>query len=30
MARKSPSAEALKLLYVRSGNECAFPNCEHL
>jgi len=29
MARKSPSAEALKLLYVRSGNECAFLNCEH-
>ena len=29
MARKSPNAETLKLLYVRSGNECAFPNCEH-
>lgn len=29
MARKSPSAESLKLLYVRSGNECAFPDCEH-
>jgi hypothetical protein len=29
MARKSPSAESLKLLYVRSGNECAFPGCEH-
>jgi hypothetical protein len=29
MARKSPSAESLKLLYVRSGNECAFPNCNH-
>lgn len=29
MARKSPNAETLKLLYVRSGNECAFPNCNH-
>jgi hypothetical protein len=29
MARKSPNAETLKILYVRSGNECAFPNCEH-
>ncbi|WP_075602758.1 hypothetical protein [Saccharicrinis aurantiacus] len=29
MARKSPSADSLKLLYVRSGNECAFPECEH-
>lgn len=29
MARKSPNAETLKLLYVRSGNECSFPNCEH-
>ena len=29
MARKSPSARSLKLLYVRSGNECAFPDCEH-
>lgn len=27
--RKSPSAETYKLLYVRSGNECAFPNCTH-
>lgn len=29
MARRSPSAESLKLLYVRSGNECAFPGCDH-
>jgi len=27
--RKPPSAETYKLLYVRSGNECAFPNCNH-
>lgn len=29
MARKSPSADTLKLLYVRSGNEFALPGCEH-
>ena len=29
MARKHPKLETLKLLYVRSGNECAFPNCQH-
>jgi hypothetical protein len=29
LARKSPNAETLKLLYVRSGNECAFPDCNH-
>ena len=27
--RKPPSAETYKLLYVRSGNECAFPGCNH-
>lgn len=27
--RKSPNVETLKLLYVRSGNECAFPKCNH-
>jgi hypothetical protein len=27
--RKSPSAETYKFLYVKSGNECAFPNCSH-
>lgn len=27
--RKSPSVETYKLLYVRSGNECAFPKCNH-
>lgn len=29
MARKSPSSETLKLLYVRSGNECSYPDCDH-
>lgn len=29
MARKSPSAKTLKLLYVKSGNKCAFPDCDH-
>lgn len=29
MSRKAPNANTLKLLYVRSGNECAFPNCIH-
>ena len=29
MSRKAPSAETLKLLYVRSGNECAYPDCQH-
>jgi hypothetical protein len=29
MARKAPGSETLKLLYVRSGNECAFPECDH-
>lgn len=29
MARKTPSSEVIKLLLVRSGNECAFPECEH-
>lgn len=29
MSRLSPSAETYKLLYVRSGNVCAFPDCEH-
>ncbi len=27
--RKAPSAETYKLLYVRSGNECAFSGCHH-
>lgn len=27
--RKAPSAETYKLLYVRSGNVCAFPECNH-
>lgn len=27
--RKPPSAETYKLLYVRSGNECAFLDCNH-
>ncbi len=29
MARKSPYTDTLKLLYVRSGNVCAFANCTH-
>lgn len=29
MARKSPNAETYKLLYAKSGNECAFPDCNH-
>ena len=29
MYRKAPNAETLKLLYVRSGNACAFPGCDH-
>jgi len=29
MARRPPKAKTLRLLYVRSGNECAFPNCNH-
>jgi len=29
MTRKSPNVDTLKLLYVRSGNECAFPECDH-
>jgi hypothetical protein len=27
--RKPPSAETYKLLYVRSGNECSFSDCNH-
>ncbi|MEP0367240.1 MAG: hypothetical protein ABJN36_05120 [Cyclobacteriaceae bacterium] len=27
--RKAPSADTYKLLYTRSGNECAFPKCSH-
>ena len=27
--RKSPAAETYKVLYVRSGNQCAFPGCNH-
>ncbi len=26
---KPPSSETYKILYVRSGNECAFPGCNH-
>ena len=29
MARKAPSADTYRLLYVRSGNKCAFPGCNH-
>lgn len=27
--RKAPSAKTLKLLFVKSGNVCAFPECDH-
>ncbi len=27
MARKNPSAKTLKFLYAKSGNQCAFPDC---
>ena len=27
--RKAPAADTYKLLYSRSGNECAFPQCNH-
>jgi len=29
MSRKAPRSATLKLLYARSGNECAFPGCNH-
>ncbi len=29
MARKQPTAETYKLLFIRSGNQCAFPECDH-
>jgi hypothetical protein len=29
MARKAPRVDTLKVLYARSGNECAFSNCMH-
>lgn len=29
MDRKSPRVDTLKLLYALSGNQCAFPECEH-
>ena len=29
MKRKSPTEQTLKMLYLRSGNICAFPDCEH-
>jgi hypothetical protein len=29
MKRKAPKTNILKILYARSGNECAFPGCEH-
>lgn len=29
MGRKSPITETLRRLYARSGNMCAFPECEH-
>jgi hypothetical protein len=29
MNRKAPRVDTLKVLYARSGNECAFPNCPY-
>ena len=29
MMRKTPSAYTYKLLYTRSGNVCAYPDCNH-
>lgn len=29
MIRKAPRVDILKVLYARSGNECAFPGCDH-
>lgn len=29
MARRAPRADILKVLYARSGNQCAFPGCVH-
>jgi hypothetical protein len=29
MNRRAPNVKTLRLLYTLSGNECAFPNCDH-
>lgn len=29
MARLSPTKETIRTLFARSGNECAFPECQH-
>ena len=29
MIRRNPTEQTLKMLYLRSGNLCAFPECEH-
>lgn len=29
MARKAPTLQALRALFARSGNRCAFPGCDH-
>ena len=29
MSRLSPKIETLRALFARSGNQCAFPNCNH-
>lgn len=29
MARKTPSTNSLRQLYAHSGNQCAFPGCDH-
>ena len=29
MSRLSPKLETLRALFAKSGNQCAFPNCNH-
>ena len=29
MARKSPKLDVVRALFARSGNQCAFPKCQH-
>jgi len=29
MARKSPTSQTLRALLAKSGNQCAFPDCNH-
>ncbi|EKE03034.1 MAG: hypothetical protein ACD_20C00287G0017 [uncultured bacterium] len=29
MTRKAPTTDILRALFARSGNQCAFPSCNH-